>query len=73
MPVLKELLKHPLVQNYKNKWGLDFLLPLVAKGLGYKSEVVQIENGRYDPARRPHDKVKTQYDTYLDIIKQIAG
>ena len=34
---------------------------------------LNIENGKYDPARRGFDKVKLQYDTYLEVISSLTG
>ena len=69
----QQIFAHPTVENYDKRWGLDFLVPLVARSLDLDVEISAIENGSYDPGRRPEDKVRLQYDTYLEIIGQLVG
>ncbi len=70
---LSHLLDHSLIQRYDKRWGFDFLLPLVGRSLGADVPVVHIERGRYDPARRPRDKVREQYDSYIEIMAALLG
>lgn len=71
---IKKILRHDMVVNYDNRWGLDFLISVVAAKLT-KSEfkVVNIEEGKYDAERRKPDKVKAQYNAYLEIIGNLVG
>ena len=70
---LANLLVQPQVVDYKKRWGFELLLDLVSSKLGSPAPVVKIENGQYDPARRPAEKVRAQYDTYLEIIGELVG
>jgi hypothetical protein len=70
---LVKLLADDRIGGYEQRWGLDFRMPLVARSLGLKTDVIPIENGKYDPARRPADKVKSQYDAYTETIASMVG
>jgi hypothetical protein len=65
--MLSEILGHPMVEEYNRKWGLDFLIPLVAALMKYKLEIKKISGSR-DPERRKLSKVRNQFDTYIEII-----
>lgn len=64
---LRELLTHPLAVGYERRWGLDVLLPLLATRLDLTVDWIRMSGSDYDPARRPDDKVRLQYDTYVEI------
>jgi glycosyltransferase involved in cell wall biosynthesis len=70
---LNHILAHPRIVAHTQRWGLDFLIPLVAKSEHMAVAITRIEKGRYDPARRPADKVRAQYDTYLEVIGSLVG
>ena len=71
---LKEILVHDMVANYDNRWGLDFLISVVAAKLTKSNfKVVNIEEGKYDAERRKPGKVKAQYDAYLEIVGDLVG
>lgn len=70
---LVKLMGDERIASYDQRWGLDFRMPLVARSLGLKTGVVAFENGKYDPARRPADKVQAQYDTYTETIASMVG
>jgi len=67
------LLDQPMIRDYNRRWGFDVALPLVAKKLGFGVPVVKIENGSYDPKRRPREKVDAQYNAYVEIVSQLTG
>ena len=70
---LTNLFLQPVITSYKKRWGFEFLLDLVSSKLGTPAPVVKIENSQYDPARRPAEKVRAQYDIYLEIIGELVG
>lgn len=70
---LLKLLADKRIAQYDKRWGLDFIVPLVAQRIGLKTDVIPIENGSYDPERRPADKVGSQYDAYIENIASIVG
>ncbi|MFH0829945.1 MAG: glycosyltransferase [Candidatus Aenigmatarchaeota archaeon] len=67
------LLDQPMIRNYNRRWGFDVAMPLLARKLGFGAPVVKIENGSYDPKRRPKEKVDAQYDAYVEIVGQLTG
>lgn len=69
---LELLLANPLVQDHSLDWGLDFLMPLVGRGMGYPLTVVNIEDGKYDARARPVEKIDSQYNIYELLIEKIA-
>ncbi|MDO6472368.1 glycosyltransferase [Maribacter sp. 1_MG-2023] len=71
--VLKIVLQQQVVKEYNLKWGLDFLLPLVAIKLNYKVVKSKINNGTYTKERRPRSKIKAQYSAYYHILNIIKN
>ncbi|APQ15972.1 glycosyltransferase family 2 protein [Maribacter hydrothermalis] len=69
--VLKTILQEQIVQEYSLRWGLDFLLPLVAIKLNYKVVKSKMNNGIYSKERRPESKIKAQYAAYYHILKLV--
>lgn len=69
--VLTTVLQQQIVKEYDQKWGLDFLLPLVAIKLNYKVIKLKIDNGSYIKERRPESKIKAQYAAYYHILNLI--
>ncbi|GAG00442.1 unnamed protein product, partial [marine sediment metagenome] len=70
---IDSMLKNPLVKNHNKRWGLDLLIALLGISSDKFNVAVKKIDGKYDISRRPHEKVKTQYDTYIEIISQIVG
>ena len=70
--VLRSILKQKVVNDYNLRWGLDFLLPLIALKQGFTVDTIKIDNGSYSIDRRNDAKIKAQYNSYyhvLDLLK----
>lgn len=70
---MSRLLDQPMIRNYNRRWGFDVAMPLLARKLGFGAPVVKIENGSYDPKRRPKEKVDAQYNAYVEIVSDLTG
>ena len=44
-----------------------------ALDLKIQRKMVTFSNGKYDPSRRTKDKVRAQYDTYIEILAELEG
>jgi glycosyltransferase involved in cell wall biosynthesis len=69
--ILKTVLGYPIVQNYKMKWGMDVLLPLLARKKKFQLITIPIYNSRYSFDRRSDLKVKSQYDAFTSVFELI--
>jgi glycosyltransferase involved in cell wall biosynthesis len=69
--ILEEVLTYPVVKNYKLKWGVDVLLPLLARKNGYQLHTIPILNSRYCFDRRSDNKVKSQYDAFTTVFELV--
>jgi len=69
--ILEEVLTYQVVKNYKLKWGVDVLLPLLARKKGYQLHTIPIFNSRYSFDRRSDTKVKSQYDAFTAVFELV--
>jgi hypothetical protein len=61
------------IADYDKRWGLDFRIPVKAAAEGFKVQIKNLGPGKYDPARRLREKVKSQFDAYLQTIADFTG
>lgn len=80
--IVYNLIQDARFRHYDKPWGLDFLVALMYPEVtvpdivfeGHPVEFgLNLFEGKFDPARRPYDKVKAQYDTYIEIIGMMKG
>ncbi|MDO1511437.1 glycosyltransferase [Maribacter confluentis] len=71
--VIEQLLQLPIVISYDMKWGLDFLLCLLAHQLNFPVQKVTITNGNYSPSRRSIAKIKAQYAAYYNVLQLVEN
>jgi glycosyltransferase involved in cell wall biosynthesis len=69
---MERLLDQPMIRDYNRRWGFDVAMPLLARKF-FSAPVVKIENGSYDPKRRPKEKVDAQYNAYVEIVGRLTG
>jgi len=71
--ILEKILEHQVVKNYDLRWGVDVLLPLLARKKGFTLETISIYNSRYSFDRRSDLKVKSQYDAFTNVFMLVQG
>lgn len=71
LPILKELLAQQVVQDYELRWGVDVMLPLLARKRGYQLQIIPIYNSQYSFDRRSDSKVKLQYDAFTAVFERV--
>lgn len=71
--ILEEILAHDVVHTYNLRWGVDVLLPLLARKKGFQLETIPIYNSRYSFDRRSDLKVKSQYDAFTSVFELIQA
>ncbi len=67
---LNKLLENTHIKNYEKRWGLDMVVPIITKKIGIPNVILKFE-GKYDPKRRPRDKVLSQYSIYWSNIQEL--
>ncbi|WP_405382730.1 glycosyltransferase family 2 protein [Maribacter sp. LLG6340-A2] len=70
---IKTLLALKIVTSYNLRWGLDFLLPLLAHKLRMNIKKIDISQGNYFPERRTDSKIKAQYAAYYQVLELIEN
>ncbi len=68
--ILEKVVDTDYYQDYSRRWGLDTVLVVLAKKLGGDIGYVDVE-GRYEPDRRPDEKVITQDRIRKEIIAEL--
>ncbi|MFK7806994.1 MAG: glycosyltransferase family 2 protein [Saprospiraceae bacterium] len=71
LPILEEIINIDIVKTYNLRWGVDVLLPLLARKTGFQLETIPIYNSRYSFDRRSDLKVKSQYDAFTAVFELI--
>ena len=71
LAILKELMAQQVVLDYDLRWGVDVLLPLLARKLGHQLLTIPIYNSRYSLDRRSDMKVKNQYDAFTAVFERV--
>lgn len=70
---IRTLLNLNVVESYELRWGLDFLLPLVATKLKFNVTTLKIDQGKYTETRRSEAKIKEQYSAYYQVLNLVAA
>lgn len=70
---LSEILKQPEIIEHSKRWGLDFLMVLCAKKLGFKIKIIKFNEGTYKAERRPKEKIELQYGIYDELLKKFLN
>lgn len=68
--ILEKVVDTDYYQDYSRRWGLDTVLVVLAKKLGGNVGYVDVE-GRYEPNRRPDEKVILQDNIRKEIIAEL--
>jgi len=68
--LLQKLLTEPIVRNFKERWGFDVLLPLLAHSKGYKTKFIGLNLENLGP--RSTEKIKDQCKTWERIINSLS-
>ncbi len=69
--ILRTLLSRQVVKAYDLRWGVDVLLPLLARKEGYQLMTIPMYESQYNLDRRKDSKVKMQYDAFEAVFQRV--